>query len=230
MVNELVKIKDTLISGELVQAVDARELHEFLEVKTPFHKWISRRIKELQLVKNRDFTSMDKIVQREIGGSVSKEYIVTIDTAKHIAMIERNEKGFQIREYFIHVEKRARENHVIAMENPIVKLAMQYAKVEEEQKRQMQMLIDQQKQIENIGLRADAIADNKYYTAKAYSIKLGCNYCRTTLAAIGRECKRISLDRNYDMGKARDEQFYQVNTYHEQVLEEVFELWKQKTK
>ena len=224
--NELIKVNEEYISGEKVQAVNARDLYEFLEVKTPFHKWISRRIIELKLLENRDFCSMDKNVRREIGGVKSKEYFVTIDTAKHLAMMEKNQKGFQVREYFIEVEKEARQAQITMMDNPIVKLAVEHAKLEQEQRRQLQLILDQQNQIDNIGLRAKSIADNQYYTAKAYSIKLGRKYSRSTLAAIGRDCARISKERNIDTGKARDEQFFQVNTYHESVLDEVFESWK----
>ena len=81
--NEIIKVSNEYISGEKVQAVNARELYEFLKIKTPFHKWISRRIPELNLLEHRDYISMDKNVRREIGASVSKEYFVTIDAAKH---------------------------------------------------------------------------------------------------------------------------------------------------
>lgn len=106
---ELIKISEVEIGKEKVNAVNARELHEKLEVTTPFHHWIERRLEETQAIKNQDFTSMDKIVHREIGASSRKEYILSLDIAKHIAMLERSEKGREVRQYFIDVEKKSRE-------------------------------------------------------------------------------------------------------------------------
>lgn len=39
------------------------------------------------------------------GGYNKKEYILTLDTAKHIAMLEKNEQGRKIRQAFIDFEK-----------------------------------------------------------------------------------------------------------------------------
>ncbi len=38
------------------------------------------------------------------------DYIIKLDTAKEMAMLERNEKGKQVRRYFIQVEKKYKEN------------------------------------------------------------------------------------------------------------------------
>ena len=41
--------------------------------------------------------------------SPAKEYVVTIDIAKHLAMIEMTDKGRQVREYFIECEKQLKQ-------------------------------------------------------------------------------------------------------------------------
>lgn len=220
--NELVKVKEECISGDLVQAVDARELHEFLEVKTPFHKWISRRIEEMQLIENREFIITDKFVHNS-AGRPGDNYAISLDTAKHLAMIERNEKGFQIREYFIEVEKKAKENQIVAMENPIVKLALQYAKVEDEQRRQLQLLIDQQKQIDNI--KEDIDCTENYFKARAFANMKGLRLTRMEHQKFGKQAAHVSRQRGYRIDPAICPEWGKVNRYHIDVLEEVYKQW-----
>ena len=91
-----------------IETVNARELWEKLESKREFANWIKDRV-EL-FIEGADFI-IDKIVKVQIEGNreVSRpviEYYLTIDTAKHIAMLERNEIGRKIRKYFIDFEKR----------------------------------------------------------------------------------------------------------------------------
>jgi phage anti-repressor protein len=108
--DELMEIQYKQIGDEdSIPSVDARELWERLEVKTPFHKWITRRIEEAQLSEEQDFASLDNFVHREIGATVKKEYTLSMDAAKHIAMLERSEKGKQVRQYFITFEKKAKQ-------------------------------------------------------------------------------------------------------------------------
>jgi anti-repressor protein len=102
--DELITIKKT----EGIETVNARELWEKLKSKREFANWIKDRV-EL-FIEGADFI-IDKIVKVQIEGNreVSRpviEYYLTIDTAKHLAMLERNEIGRKIRQYFIDFEKR----------------------------------------------------------------------------------------------------------------------------
>lgn len=99
---ELIKITTTE-SGS--QVVSARELHEFLGSKQDFSTWIKARIDKYGFVSEIDFT-----LHKFMEGKVWKhEYILTIDTAKELAMVEGNEKGRQARRYFIECEKKLKE-------------------------------------------------------------------------------------------------------------------------
>ncbi|WP_375663809.1 antA/AntB antirepressor family protein [Bartonella sp. CL63NXGY] len=102
----LININQTQIDGELVQTVNARDLHAFLEVKTSFKDWIIRRIKECKFKEDHDFCSF---LSESSGGRPSKDYALTLDMAKHLSMIERNDKGHEAREYFIECERRAKQ-------------------------------------------------------------------------------------------------------------------------
>lgn len=82
--------------------LSARELHEFLEIKTHFKDWFPRMC-EYGFEEEKDFRS---ILSKSTGGRPSTDYEITLDMAKEIAMIQRNEKGKKARQYFIEVEKQ----------------------------------------------------------------------------------------------------------------------------
>jgi phage anti-repressor protein len=103
---ELIKIS---VNAEGQTVVSARDLHAFLEVKTEFAKWCERMF-EYDFRENIDFNSV-KIDEVRIEGSrtVKREiidYALTLNCAKEIAMIQRNERGKQARQYFIDCEMK----------------------------------------------------------------------------------------------------------------------------
>lgn len=85
-----------------VQLISARELHTFLESKQDFTTWIKNRIDKYDLTENEDFT-FHKFME---GKSWKHDYILKLDTAKELSMVEGNEKGKQARKYFIECEKQ----------------------------------------------------------------------------------------------------------------------------
>lgn len=85
--------------------VDARGLHGFLGVRDSFHQWIGRRIAEYGFEEASDFcTEMCKT-----GGRPRRDYHLTLDMAKELAMVERSDIGRATRRYFIAMEKAAVE-------------------------------------------------------------------------------------------------------------------------
>ena len=132
---EIIKTIEAVINNETVNAVNARELWTFLEVKTQFKDWIVRRINEYGFAEGEDFCCSNLSRKNRQGGHNRKEYIITLDMAKELAMVENNDKGRQARQYFIEVEKNARKiagaiNQQIAAVIPIIRenerLKMQY--------------------------------------------------------------------------------------------------------
>lgn len=105
--NELIRINRNDINGNTVNTVNARELHTFLEVGKDFSNWIKDRIEQYNFVENQDFIIFAEIGEKSGRGRPSKEYYLSIDMAKELAMVERNEKGKQARQYFIECERRA---------------------------------------------------------------------------------------------------------------------------
>ncbi len=94
------------------QVVNARELWQWLESKQEFANWIKDRI-AFGFVEGKDY--LIKLSNRSDGkaGKPKTDYIITIRMAQHLGMIERSEKGMQIRDYFIEAEKRYRELQLI---------------------------------------------------------------------------------------------------------------------
>lgn len=97
------------ISGTTIQLVDARLLHAFLDVATKFADWIVRRIEEYGFVQDQDFL-VSQIWETKSGRGGNRkavtDYHLTLDMAKELAMVERNEKGRQARRYFIECERK----------------------------------------------------------------------------------------------------------------------------
>jgi len=104
---ELIKIEKRQIGNEIVDTVSGRDLWTKLEVQDKFADWIVRNLKMFS--ESQDFQCF--LVKQKSGAVIRniKEYALLIDVAKHIAMLSRTEKGMEIRNYFIEVEKISKE-------------------------------------------------------------------------------------------------------------------------
>ena len=98
------------VAAESVQTIDSAELHAFLGVTTEHGKWIARRILSYGFVDGTDFLCSPEVAGKGQGrgGHNRAIYHLTLDMAKQLAMVERNAKGRQAREYFIECERRAK--------------------------------------------------------------------------------------------------------------------------
>ena len=100
----------------LIQAVNARELHAFLQNRDHFATWIRDRIAQYDFVENQDFVTFSENSEK---GRPRLEYALTLDMAKELSMVERNEQGKQARRYFIECEKRLKEQTATQPAQPI---------------------------------------------------------------------------------------------------------------
>lgn len=119
MNSQLVPVFDGTISDESALLCNARDLHRFLGVGKMFAHWIKERIAEYEFVENQDYILLANIGKQTSGrgGHNRKDYHLTLDTAKELAMVERNDKGRQVRRYFIDCEKRLRNNVVVTQQS-----------------------------------------------------------------------------------------------------------------
>ena len=96
-------MKPILFNTEL-NSVNAREIHKYLEVKTKFADWIKRAIEKYDFIENQDYV----ILKNGNGNNAYIDYIVVLDMAKELAMLENNPKGKETRKYFIEFEKQGK--------------------------------------------------------------------------------------------------------------------------
>lgn len=95
--NELIKV---YYSNDK-PAVSARELHEFLEVGSEYSHWF-KRMCEYRFIEGQDFSPF---LTESTGGRPAQDAALSIDMAKEICMLQRNEKGKVARQYFLQLEK-----------------------------------------------------------------------------------------------------------------------------
>lgn len=121
--NELIKIQ-TNEQGQ--QLVSGRELHKVLEIGTQFTKWIQRMI-DYGFTKDVDYTL---VIQKRLTNNPKNpyteetDYILTLEMAKHIAMLQRSEIGMTVRKYFIECEKKLKEQSNTLILSPLQKYGL----------------------------------------------------------------------------------------------------------
>lgn len=84
--------------------VSGRQLHEALGVKTEYRKWFGR-MTEYGFEENHDFVRVTQKCPTPGGLQDMTDHIIKLDMAKEISMIQRTDKGKEVRQYFIQVEK-----------------------------------------------------------------------------------------------------------------------------
>ena len=97
--NELIKVD---INENQEPVISGRELHKALEVTERYSSWFDR-MTQYGFTENYDFSGCK--VFNTLANQELADHILKLDMAKEISMIQRNEKGKQMRKYFIEIEK-----------------------------------------------------------------------------------------------------------------------------
>lgn len=111
----LIPVFNGKISNSETLLCDARKLHEFLQIKTRYSQWLKERISEYGFVEKQDYliaSENSEAKNKGRGGHNKVEYHITLDMAKELAMVERNEQGRAIRRYFIECEKKLQQTQI----------------------------------------------------------------------------------------------------------------------
>lgn len=189
--NELKMIENDLVpvyeTDKGIKVVYGKDLHNSLEIKTDFSTWIKRRFSECDAEENKDFDLFHNFGENPLGGRPQIDYIIQLDTAKEMAMLERNEKGKQVRKYFIAVEEKYKQNALdVAQLSPELqmfnKIFQSVAQQQLEQKRQAEEISKQGEQIRQIEQTQTAIAETFTKVDDTESFQHWVNNCITKIA------------------------------------------------
>jgi phage anti-repressor protein len=216
--NELIKITN--------DKVDGRELYEFLEVKTPYTTWFERMC-EYGFTEGVDFNPNKNVrVQIEGGREVHREiesHEMTVDMAKEISMLQRTERGKQARQYFIECEKQAK---ALSKPKTTAELLVEHAQAYLEHERRMAQIEATQSEQEQRLLEIESkqmTIDKNHYTIIGYANLMGIRGVdRDVAAGLGRKASKLSHKQNYHVGKEYDAKYGAINTYHVDILQEIF--------
>ena len=129
MAMQLIPIHTCSLNEQTTETVNARDLYTFLEIGRDFATWLKARIKQYGFEEETDFTvarhsgsincheaettliPQNGGIKKRGGDKRSCDYFITLDMAKELAMVERNEKGRQARRYFIECEKQLKDHN-----------------------------------------------------------------------------------------------------------------------
>ncbi|WP_119710824.1 antA/AntB antirepressor family protein [Arsenophonus endosymbiont of Aleurodicus floccissimus] len=86
---DLINIETKNINSELIQTINARDLHAFLEITTRFNDWINRRITEYDFEENIDYIIVENLHYSNLSSAKSrqrpmKDYCISINMAKEL--------------------------------------------------------------------------------------------------------------------------------------------------
>ena len=215
--NQLIPIRDN--DGK--KAVSARDLHQFLASKKDFSSWIKHRIEKYGLIENTDyvvFPQMGEPDNQVVPNPRPRiEYILSIDAAKELAMVEGNAKGKQARQYFIECERQLKENRPAIPREP-EELLLQSVQLMIEQKKRLQLV---EKRVDEIEAKSVSAAPQQF-AVMGYAVLNKIPISLTMAAVIGRRALRICQQKGYMVDSIPDPRFGRAHTYPYAALEQAF--------
>ncbi len=224
MNTDLIVISETELNGENQQTVIARELHEFLEVGTQYSKWFERRVVEYDFMQLVDFIT---IVNNDYSPP-RIDHAISLDMAKELAMVERNDKGRQARKYFIECEKKLKSASYPVVKDPILAAHIQVLLEVDRVKQEHEKLLQRTNKVEE-AVKETNERLNQIETASDYFTILGwfryvLNQSITVADASqrGRTASKYCRKHGVVMGSVPDPRFGTAKTYPKWVLDELF--------
>ncbi|WP_373100577.1 MULTISPECIES: antA/AntB antirepressor family protein [Pasteurellaceae] len=123
------------------QGINARDVHRLLKVGRDYSTWIKARIKQAGFIENQDFAIVENLSSPVLASSKNKhssmarpqkliDYIITLDTAKHLCLMEKNEIGRAIRQHFIEAEQQLKQVAPKVYKNTLAKTQARLAAID----------------------------------------------------------------------------------------------------
>lgn len=216
MVAQLIEINNAVIGRSETNAVNSRDIHKFVGSKRQYADWIKIRLDEIGAIDGVDYVLVSQ--KNETNNGSTKTYIVTLDIAKHLAMMERNEKGKQARQYFIEAEKELKAK--LLPFDPSDELAMlDYAKQLIIDKRALEAKIAEDRPLVSFARSVEAsvdsvlIANYAKVLSEAEGVKIGQNRLFDWLRGNGYLISASGARYNTPYQKHIDNGYFEVTTH-----------------
>ena len=215
--NDLVPVYETS-NGEKV--VYGSELHKVLCVKSRYREWIDRRLVECDAVEGTDYEAAEISAP---SGQKRREHIILLDTAKEMAMLERNEKGKKVRRYFIEIEKKYKQQI-----QPMSQLEIARMSLDMLIKQEKRLIAIEEKQssfdeeINQINAKLEKHQEN-WYTIAGYASLLGIDVSLQEAGKLGRKASKLARENDIKLDTTPDPRYGTVKVYPRWILESVFE-------
>lgn len=202
----------------------ARALYEFLELaQGQFSRWAKTNIEQNEFYEeNKDWWGFDIVSN----GNNCKDYRLTTDFAKHLSMESHSAKGKIARKYFVTIEDKAKEM-AIDYKSLSPELQRLYAifesqaKMELRQKKQEEEMRQMQEKVKLLDAKVTT-HDESYFTVAGYASLRGLNIDVNKANMLGRKASKLSKEYGYVVAKVKDSRYGTVNSYHVDILKEVF--------
>lgn len=110
---------------DLQQAVSARELYNFLQPSERFSNWFDRQL-QYGFTHGQDYLGCE--VFNTLARQTLQDFLISVDMAKEVSMIQRSDKGKQARQYFIECERKAKQPQIPQSYAEALQLAADQAK------------------------------------------------------------------------------------------------------
>jgi phage anti-repressor protein len=219
--SELIEIRTAIIGGEKVNAVSARDLYIGLNLSLAhWAKWSNNNI-----VKNTFFAeNMDWVgFTLEVNGNETRDFAVSVEMAKHLAMMAKTPKAHDYRNYFIECEKKANSTQkALTPAEMFLQMAQLSVDLERRQLALEETVNQLDAKIEDVKAKA-TMSPNEHYSIAGYASLRGLIVNVNKANVFGRMATKFSKEHGYEILKAHSELFGTVNTYHLDVLTELFE-------
>lgn len=124
------------------QGINARDVHRLLKVGRDYSTWIKARIKQVGFIENQDFVIVENLSSPELASANNEQlspmarpqklidYIVSLDMAKHLCLMEKNEIGRAVRQHFIDAERQLKQVAPTVYKNTLAKTQARLASID----------------------------------------------------------------------------------------------------
>ena len=212
---ELIKITEQ--NGK--QVVSAKELYESLGFnKAVWKRWYQKNIEQNAFaIENEDWTGFNMM----LNGNESKDFAITLEFAKRLAMLARTEKGESIRKYFIECERAAKS---IVQLSP-AEFLLQQAQALVNQEREMKEVKSEIKEVREEVLLIKAKSTSysvDYFTVVGFASMHKIPLDLSEAKRLGIKAKSMCNLLGFMIGSIPDPRFGKANTYPQEVLHTTF--------